>query len=320
MNGVQPRQHTPYQFDWSQGRKWVLVGMGVNAGLAVLKIATGWLGHSNALVADGIDSWVDLFGSFVVWGSLRYAARPADEDHPYGHGKVEPLAALFVSILICAAGLAIAWQAVDNLTAPRDSLPAAFTLYVLIGVIVIKETLHFFVHRAGRLSGSVAVQADAWHHRSDAITSLAAALGIGMALLGGPAYAFADDAAALIASAVILFNAWRLAQTPWNELMDREPSDLLAQVRQYAEAVPDVEAVEKLAARKHGARFWVDMHLEVDAGMTVRRAHAVAHIVKEEIRDQLPLVEEVLIHIEPAGVPAPPRGMPSEPSPRPWRE
>jgi cation diffusion facilitator family transporter len=242
----------------------------------------------------------DIFGSIVVWGGLRIAALPADSDHPYGHGKAEALAALIVALMLLAAGIGISIEAVREILHPQKG-PAAYTLWVLIGVVVVKEVLFRVVRRVSREVGSGAVRADAWHHRSDAITSAAAAIGISVALVGGKGYEPADDWAALFASAVILFNAYRLIRPPLHELMDAEPSGIIDRVRAVAKEVPGVLDVEKVLARKSGLRYWVDMHVEVDPTMTVHRAHGVSHDVKDEIRSRLPKVEDVLIHIEPFG-------------------
>jgi cation diffusion facilitator family transporter len=271
----------------------------------VIKLTAGIVGHSYALVADAVESFADVFGSVVVWGGLRIAAKPADREHPYGHGKAEPLAALFVAMLILAAGAGIAVQAVRELLSPHHA-PAPFTLVVLLGVVVVKEVLHRVMKRAGGEIGSTAVLADSWHHRSDAITSAAAAVGIAIALFGGPGYEVADDWAALFASGVIVYNATRLMRAPLGELMDEQPPDLIRRVREVAAGVEGVAGVEKVFARKSGLSYWVDMHLEVDPEVSVRRAHAIAHVVKDAVRQRVPQVADVLIHVEPVGEAAPP--------------
>jgi cation diffusion facilitator family transporter len=242
----------------------------------------------------------DIVGSVVIWGGLHIAAKPADPEHPYGHGKAEALAALIVAAMVGAAGLGIAVKAVYEIITPSGG-PEPFTLLVLIGVIIIKETMFRVVRRAARDLGSGAVLVDAWHHRSDAITSAAAFVGISIAVVGGPRYAWADPAAALIAAAVILYNAALLFRRPLAELMDEEPTELVAEVRRIAESVPGVAAIEKLTARKSGIRYWVDMHLEVAPDMTVRDAHDLAHHVKDTVQQHLPRIADILVHIEPAG-------------------
>jgi cation diffusion facilitator family transporter len=274
------------------------IGLLVNIVMAIIKFVAGWLGHSQALIADAVESMTDIGGSLIVLGGLRIAERPPDQTHPYGHGKAEPIAALVVSMMLIAAGIGVAWSAIHEIINPQQS-PAAFTLWVLIGVVVIKESLFQFGRRISTKSGSGAVLADAWHHRSDALTSLAAAIGISVALIGGPEYAIADGLAALFASGIILFNAVRIAMTPMQELMDAVPVELIEQVRSIAAAVPGVKEIEKLQARKSGTRYWVDMHVQVDPLMSVRDGHAVAHAVKDAVRNAFPQVHDVLIHVEP---------------------
>lgn len=275
-----------------------LIGMVVNAVLAFAKLVAGILGHSYALVADGVESLADILSSLVVWGGLRIASIPADRDHPYGHGKAEPLAALVVSLMLLGAGIAIAVEAIREIITPHRA-PAAFTLWVLLAVVCTKEVLFRVVRRVAGQVNSGAVLADAWHHRSDAITSVAAGVGISVALIGGPGYEPADDWAALVASAVILYNASRICVRPLRELMDAEPVEIVAQVREVAASVPGVAGIEKVFARKHGMKYWLDMHVEVDPQMSVRDAHLVAHAVKDRIRERLPAVQDVLVHVEP---------------------
>jgi cation diffusion facilitator family transporter len=281
----------------AKGQGLALIGLVVNFGLSVVKLLAGLVGHSYALVADAIESMTDLVGSIVIWGGLRIAGKPADEDHPYGHGKAEALAGLIVAMMVLAAGVGIAVKSIAELLTPHHS-PAAFTLWVLIGVIVIKVWLFVVVRRAGRESGSSAVHVDAWHHISDAITSLAALAGISASLLWG--YGRADDIAAIVAAAVISANAVLLCRDPIHDLMDKEPADVVARVREIARAVPGVVRTEKMAARASAGRIRVDMHLEVPPTMTVLEAHAVSHRVKDAVMAQMSRVADVLIHIEPA--------------------
>ena len=277
-----------------------LLGLLVNFTLAIIKLMAGLLGHSYALIADAVESMADIFGSVVVWGGIHIARQPPDEKHPYGHGKAEALAALVVGMMLVGAAIGIAIEAVREIREPHHS-PAAFTLWVLLGVIAVKETMFRVGRHAEKRTGSSAIGADAWHHRSDAITSAAAAVGITIALIGGPGYAPADDWAALFASAIIFFNAGRIMRTPLSELMDAEQADITEQARKIAASVKDVGGVEKVFARKSGACYWVDMHIEVEPNKSVRDAHELAHRVKDAVREKMPEVENVLVHIEPLG-------------------
>jgi len=281
-----------------RGIRLSLIGILANVALATIKLVAGLLGRSYALIADAMESMADIVGSLVVWGGLKYSVRPPDENHPYGHGKAESLAALTVSVMLLVAGIGIAVAAVREIITPHHA-PAAFTLWVLIAVVIVKETLYRLGRRAARTSGSGAVLTDAWHHRADAITSLAAGIGIAIAVFGGEKYAPADDVAALVASGFILLNAWKLLRAPLQELLDVDQPDLIERVREVAAAVDGVRGIEKVFARKSGTRFWVDMHMEVDPDMRVSEAHRIAHQTKDAVRAALPNVADLLIHIEP---------------------
>ena len=268
--------------------------------LTTAKLIAGIVGHSHALVADAVESLADIFSSVIVWRGLVIADAPADEDHPYGHGKAEPIAAAIVSAMLFLAAAWITIEAVREIREPH-SAPAPFTLVVLVVAVIIKENLFRFVLREAAVVESSAVRSDAWHHRSDAITSLAAAIGITVALIGGRGYESADDVAAIVAAAIIAWNGWRLARPAVNELMDRAPSrEMVEHIRRIAETASGVEAVEKCLVRKMGYHYYVDMHVEVDPQMTVQRSHEIAHDVKDRIRSQIDTVRDVLVHIEPA--------------------
>jgi cation diffusion facilitator family transporter len=283
-----------------RGMRSSLVGLAVNLTLATGKLVAGILGTSYALVADGIESLGDAVGSIIVWRGLQIASRPPDHDHPYGHGKAEPIAAALVSVLLLTAGVGIAFQAAREIAAPHRA-PHAFTLAVVLGVAAIKEALYRFVNRVGTETGSQAVRTDAWHHRSDAITSLAAAVGITIALVGGPGWETADAWAALFASAIIILTGWRMLRPAVEELMDRSPaSDLVDETIRVSEARPGVYRIEKLLMRKMGLYYVADMHLEVHPEMTVRESHALAHDVKEHVKRRFPQIIEMTIHVEPA--------------------
>lgn len=274
-----------------------LVGLGVNMSLAGMKLIAGVVGHSYALIADAVESMADLLGSVVIWGGLKIGARPADEDHPYGHGKAESLAALVVAGMVLAAGIAVAVKAIDVLITPVRA-PAPWTLIVLGVVLVSKETMFRVVRRAARATGSSAVHTDAWHHRTDAITSLAAAIGIGLSVFAG--WTRADGVAALLGGLLIVGNGVALARRPLHELMDREPDGLTGRASEIASRVPGVELVQQCKARQSGTTSFIDMHVWVDGAMSVRESHALAHAVKDAVRGQLPQIADVLIHIEPA--------------------
>ena len=280
------------------------LGLAANVALTIAKFLAGIFGHSQALIADAVESLADIFSSIIVWRGLVVAETPPDEDHPYGHGKAEPLAAASVSaMLLLAAGL-IAYHSLHGILAPRVA-PSPWTLIILIVVIAVKETLFRFVLRESETVASSAVETDAWHHRSDAITSAAAFIGISISLVGGKGYEAADNWAALAAACVIAFNGWRLLRPAFNELMDRSPDrELIKKIRAVASAIHGVDGVEKCFVRKMGYQFFVDMHLEVDPQMTVENSHRISHEVKDKVRVEIPSVRDVLVHIEPLGMAA----------------
>ncbi len=278
--------------------------MAINILLALVKITAGIFGNAYALIADGIESTLDIGGSAVIWGGLKFAARPPDETHPYGHGKAEPIAAIVVAVgvIIAAGGLAV--QSVREILVPHHA-PAPWTLVVLIVVVLVKEILYRSVIRIGRDVESTAVQTDAWHHRSDALTSIAAFIGISIALVGGEGWEPADDWAALLACGLIAFNGYRLLSPALHEIMDTAPrGDLNEKIRAAAAQVPGVLEIEKTLVRKMGLRFYVDLHLRVDGEISVTAGHDIAHDVKSAIRATEPRIADVLVHVEPANAEA----------------
>lgn len=284
-----------------RGLRATFAGMAVNIVLATSKLVAGILGHSHALVADAVESLSDIFSALIVWRGLTLAAEPADEDHPYGHGKAEPIAAVFVASMLLVAAAWIVATSAREIAEPQVG-PSPFTLVVLLAVVVIKEGLFRFVLREGSAVDSSAVRADAWHHRSDAITSVAAGAGIGIALIGGEGYEAADDWAALAAACVIAWNGWRLLRPALGELMDKAPDrEVIEQIRRIAGTTQGVDGVEKCFVRKMGFQLYVDLHVEVDPQMTVQASHDIAHKVKNHIRAQIPAVHDVLVHVEPRG-------------------
>jgi cation diffusion facilitator family transporter len=276
------------------------IGMATNALLATAKLTAGILGNSYALIADAVESLADVFSSVIVWRGVVLAAEPADENHPYGHGKAEPIAAAIVATILLIAAFGISIQAIREMFSPHHG-PAPFTLLVLLVTVVIKETLFRVVVREGAQIDSAIVRTDAWHHRSDAVTSLAAAIGISIALIGGRGFESADSIAAVVAAMIIAWNGWRLLRPALDELMDTAPSKVFnLQIKKIAAEISGVNAIEKCKVRKMGFHYFVDLHVEVDPQMTVQRGHEIAHSVKDEIRRQLPDVHDVLVHIEPS--------------------
>jgi cation diffusion facilitator family transporter len=282
------------------GARVALFGLVINIVLSSAKIVAGLLGNAYVLIADGIESAFDVGGSVIIWSALKFAARPPDATHPYGHGKAEPIAAIIVSVGVLAAALGLAIQSVRELFLPHHA-PAPFTLGILIIAVIIKETLYRYVSRFGRDVESTAIQTDAWHHRTDAMTSVAAFIGISVALVGGEAWQSADDWAALFACGLIGANGYRLLRPALFEIMDTAPrGQIVDVVRNAARAVPGVVEIEKLLIRKMGLSFYADLHVKVNGAISVREGHHIAHAVKHAIQDSDRRIADVLVHIEPA--------------------
>jgi len=284
---------------WQTGARMALFGMIVNSIFAIAKILGGFFGHAYVLIADGIESGLDVAGSFVIWSGLKVAARPPDASHPYGHGKAEPIAAMIVAVGVVAAAVGLAIQSVREIFLPHHA-PAPYTLVILVVVIVIKETLFRYVNRIGSDIDSTAVKTDAWHHRSDALTSAAAFIGISVALIGGRRWQSADDWAAIFACAVIATNGIRLLRPAFYEIMDTAPRKIVKSVCSVASSVPGVIDVENCRARKMGLDFYVDLHVGVNGNISVHEGHEIAHRVKAAIQQSNSRVADVLVHIEPA--------------------
>jgi len=286
-------------FSIKTGLKTTLIGIIASAFLAAIKIFTGIIGNSYALIADGIESLTDIFTSSIVLTGLYFAAKPPDEDHPYGHGKAEPFAGIAVSFGIFIAAMIIVVQSVYEIITPHHA-PAPFTLIVLIIVIITKEALFRFVIKVGTTVNSVAVKSDAWHHRSDAITSAAAFIGISFALIGGEGYESADDFAALFASVIIILNAYKIFKPALFELLDTAPpAKTVQKVRDTAAKVENVMGIDKCFVRKMGFDYFVDIHVLVDASLPVFKGHQIAHKVKDELMKEYSNISDVLVHIEP---------------------
>ena len=283
----------------SRAIRWAQAGLLTNAVLVLVKLIAGILGNANALVADAVESSADIFSSLIVWTGLSIASRPADENHPFGHGKAEPIAAAVVSLMLLGAAVGIALMAFREILRPHQS-PAPFTLFVAAGVILIKEALYRRVVRVGRETGSTVVVADAWHHRSDAISSGAAFVGIAIALIGGQGWEAADDWAALVAALVITVNGARTLRPALSGLMDEAPDrSVWVVAHDAASRVEGVLRVEKLHVRSSGTGYYVDLHVQADPQLSLEAAHEIGAVVKYAIREAIPRAVNVLVHMEP---------------------
>ena len=289
-----------------RGARTVVVGIVCNATLALIKGLAGVVGNSYALIADAIESTTDIFASGVVWFGLRVAARPPDDDHPHGHGKAEPMATVAVGLFLFAAAVLVGWQSITQIRQPHE-IPAVWTLLVLVMVVVTKEILFRYVDNVGEDVASSALKGDAWHHRSDALTSGAAFIGIAIAIVGNslkpdPRWSTADDWAALFASFVIAFNGWSILRPALYELSDATPNGSITdETRRLAVMHPEVIETHKCVARKMGFEYYLELDILVDPELKVRRAHEIAHEVQESIKQNIKpwRVSRVLIHVEP---------------------
>ncbi|MFI2743957.1 cation diffusion facilitator family transporter [Zhouia sp. PK063] len=267
--------------------------------LAIIKGIAGICGHSYALVADAIESTADIFSSIFVLFGLKYAQRPADENHPYGHSRVEPLITFIITGFLIVSATIIAYESIHNIRNPHK-MPEGWTLIVLGVIIVWKELSYQFVIRKSRETNSSALKADAWHHRSDAITSATAFIGISIALIFGKGFETADDWAALFASGFILYNCYHIFRPALGEIMDENlHTDQIEIIREVANQVPGILGTEKCYVRKAGMFYHVDLHAIVDGSITVTKGHALSHRLEDEIRKNLFSVGSIIIHIEP---------------------
>jgi cation diffusion facilitator family transporter len=270
-----------------------------NTSLAIIKGLAGFFGNSYALVADAIESTTDIFASFLVLFGIKYSNRPADENHPYGHGRAEPLITFLVVGFLITSATIIAYESIINIGTPHD-LPKSWTLIVLAIIICWKEYSFQMVMKKSVITNSSSLKADAWHHRSDAITSIAAFIGISIALVLGKGYESADDWAALFASFFIIYNSYLIFRPALGEIMDEHRyDDLVENIRIESLKVDGIIGTEKCFIRKAGMKYHVDLHAIVDATISVKEGHDLAHKLKDTLRSKILELGHVLIHIEP---------------------
>ena len=273
-----------------------------NVGLALAKWVTGYFGHSYALIADAIESTSDVFSSTLVLFGLKYSSKPADKNHPYGHGRLEPLITFIVVGFLVVSAVVIAYNSIKNMMTPHE-LPKPYTLIVLLVIILVKEFSYRFIVKKSKQTKSLSLKADAWHHRSDAITSVAAFIGITVALIFGKGFESADDWAALFASFFILYNSYLIFRPALGEIMDENLyEDMVIQVRNISNKVEGVDGTEKCYIRKTGMNYHVDLHALINGKLSIEEGHSIAHKLKDRILFELPEVVDVLIHVEPSEV------------------
>ena len=288
----------------ASGQRMILTGALINFFLGIIKCTAGLFGHSNVLVADGIDSTIDVFTSLMIWGALKYAAKPPDREHPYGHGKAESLAAVAGALLLFGVGVTISTFSIHQIIAVAHGYPPhrpeKYTLAILIIVVLFKEGLFQVMVRRAQEIGSTAMLADAWHHRSDVMISLTAFIGITVSLFGGTGYESADDWAALIACCVIFYNVIAILRTSFGEIMDASVSNTMEEtIIKLACEVDSVQSAEKCRVRKSGLSLIADLHIRVNGDLTVREGHAISHAVKDHLSNANLALEDITVHLEP---------------------
>lgn len=271
-----------------------------NTSLALIKGLAGFFGNSYALIADAIESTTDIFSSLLVLLGLKYAKRPADKNHPYGHGKIEPLITFVVVAFLVTSATIIAYESIQHIRTPHK-IPKPWTLFILAGIILWKEVSYRIVIKKSVETNSTSLRADAWHHRSDAITSVMAFIGISIAIIFGEGYETADDWAALLASGFILYNSYLIFRPALGEIMDENLyDDLIQEIRTESLKVDGILDTEKCFIRKTGMKYHIDLHAIVDAKISVKEGHDLSHKLKDALRTGIPNLGHVLIHIEPS--------------------
>lgn len=277
-----------------------IFGLVSNIFLAIIKWTAGILGHSYALIADAMESTLDIVSSLIVLFGLKYASKPADEDHPYGHGRIEPIITFLIVVMMLVSTTIIVIESIEHILIPHK-LPAFWTLYILAGVILTKEISYHIIRNKGKRLGNSALQAEAMHHRSDAFTSIAAFIGISLAIYLGEGYEYMDDIAALIAGVLITYNAFKIFRPAWGEIMDENTYDSFKEeICSSSNLFEEIQRIEKCHIRKVGGKLLINMHMEVDGSMTVRKGHELSHRYKDYLLEKYPSIGDVLIHIEPS--------------------
>lgn len=279
--------------------KAALVGVVINLALGIVKLIGGWLGSSFALITDAVNSLGDVVTSLIVVIALRFAQKPPDDEHPYGHSRAEAIAASNVALLVVVSAFAIGWEAIQRIQQPH-SIPPLWTLGIAAANVVIKESLYWYKLSVARQTGSTALLAHAWDHRSDAFCSFAVLVGLAIVRWGGAQWISADEFAALVVAAAIIWSAGKLFLESVSELMDvQADEETVATIRTAALSQPGVKGIEKLWVRKSGLELFADIHVEVDPLLSVAEGHAIGHAVKDALRAKFPILRDVLVHLEP---------------------
>ncbi|MFO0892510.1 MAG: cation diffusion facilitator family transporter [Isosphaeraceae bacterium] len=280
---------------WATG-----LGLAANLGLGCAKLLGGLFGHSYALISDAVNSLGDVFTSVAVLLALRVAQKPADAEHPYGHTRAEAIAGSNVAVVVIVSALLVGWGAIAGIAEPSDQQPPVWTLLIAGANVAIKEALYQYKIRLGRRAGSLALIANAWDHRADALSALAVLIGLAVVRIGGDRWLAVDRLAALFVVAVILTSAVRLLWSSAQELMDAQADEAFVErIRSAAAAVDGVQRIEQARVRKSGLEYLVDIHIQVAAELTVDEGHRISHLVKDDLLTRFRNVRDVLVHLEP---------------------
>ncbi len=283
-------------------RRVAVLSMGVSAALAALKISVGWLAGSTAVVADGVEAAGDVVSSAVVFFGLALAARPPDENHPYGHGRIETLSGFTVGVMLALVGAGIAVSSMQRLYVTA-SPPRGFAVYAMIVSVAAKSVLSAYKFRVAKRTGSAGLRADAWNDSVDILSGVVALGALSLTLLDPARFLSADSIGGIVVGVIVIFLGLTVVRDSSLHLMDTMPPPaLLDEVRRVALLVPGALGVEKCFARKTGLQYHVDLHLEVDPELTVRQSHDIATLVRKKLQAELEWVADVLVHVEPHGM------------------
>ena len=283
----------------SRVRRISWIGLAVNLFLAVLKFTVGFLGNSQAVIADAVHSLSDMGTDLAVIFGVKYWSAPADEDHPYGHWRIETIVTAIIGISLVLVALGIGYNSLSTLREVQVVQPGWIALVGVVVSIVLKEGLYHWTLEVGKQTKSSAVIANAWHHRSDAISSIPALIAVAAAALH-PDLAFVDRVGALIVSLIILKVSWEILRPVFSELTESgAPRKDREKIKSIAMDVNGVQHVHAVRTRKMGAGIFVDLHILVDGDMSVRKGHRISHEVKRELMEKGPEILDAVVHLEP---------------------
>jgi len=285
---------------YARAKKATLLGIAIDGLLVLLKMAAGIIGNSAVLIADAVHSFSDMFSSLIIYIALKIATKEADKEHPYGHGRAEVIAGNIVSFFLVCMAAGIGYAAVRRMRSTFLGPPGVVALIAAFVGMVVKEAFYRYKKSVGEKVGSISLMADAWHHRSDAFSSACALIGAGGAYFLGSRFNILDPIAAAVVALIVVGAGVRLFIESTQKLMDVQgPEELVSRIRETVLSIHDVLGVEKLRVRKAGLEYLVDIHVEVDKDMSVKKSHEVSQQVRRKVLANLKEVRDLLVHIEP---------------------